>query len=193
MHDIEPHFQWRNLYRSEDDPKSPFYGRQYSEFEFSQKVYNYYIHPQWDNFGSSTLYAKIVFADYKEGYAIMELLGEWNDALHNDVMFLKRELIDELVPAGIHKFIISCEHVLNFHGDEDCYYEEWYDDIRDDKGWIVLLNTHDHVAEEMSDTQLDNYLHFGGVFSDINWRPQKPVRVYEAMEGLLQQEIKRVY
>ncbi|MEJ7675142.1 MAG: hypothetical protein WKF59_21170 [Chitinophagaceae bacterium] len=41
-----------------------FYGREYSEFDFSQTVYNYYIHPQWDEFGSSTLYIKVLMADY---------------------------------------------------------------------------------------------------------------------------------
>jgi hypothetical protein len=48
MHEIEPYFQWRHLYIADEDPKSIFFGQTYSEFEFSQTVYNYYIHPQWD-------------------------------------------------------------------------------------------------------------------------------------------------
>ena len=55
MQDIEPYYNWRHLYTAEEDPQSPFYGRIYSEFEFTHTVYNYYIHPQWDEFGSRTL------------------------------------------------------------------------------------------------------------------------------------------
>ena len=193
MHNIEPHFQWRNQYIAAEDEKSPFFGRTYSEFQYEQKVYNYYIHPQWDNFGSSTLYMKILFTDYNEGYAIFEMIGEWNDCLHNDVMYLKREVVDELLPVGINKYIIICENVLNFHGDEDSYYEEWYDDIKDEDGWVVLLNVLPHVEQELKDTRLDNYINFGGILNDITWRPQKPKRIYEAIEGLLAQNTKRVY
>ena len=51
MHEIEPYYHWRHLYMAEEDPLSPFFGQTYSEFEFSQTVYNYYIHPQWDEIG----------------------------------------------------------------------------------------------------------------------------------------------
>lgn len=193
MHDIEPHFQWRDKYKSETDRESPFYGRQYDEFGYSNKVYNYLLHPQWDDFGSETLYLKVLYADYDEHYAIIELIGEWNDALHNDVMHLKREVIDVLISAGISRFILVAEQVLTFHGDEDSYYEEWYQEVSEDNGWIVLVNTLKHVEEEMQDSRLDDYLVFGGVFNALNWRPQKPERFYEAIEGLLQTKTRRVY
>lgn len=193
MHDIEPHFQWRDRYRAETDAASPFYGREYSEFGYSNRVYNYLLHPQWDEFGSETLYLKILFVDYDEHYAIIELIGEWNDVLHNDSMHLKREVIDYLVAEGITRYVLLMEGVLVFHGDADDYYEEWYHEVTEAGGWIALLNVHAHVAEELQDTQLDSYLQFGEVFNNITWRPQKPKRVYEAIEGLLQTEIRRVY
>ena len=62
MHDIEPFYKWRDDYNSAEDDLSPFYGKEYSEFEFSETIYNFYIHPQWDFFGSPTLYLKIIFA-----------------------------------------------------------------------------------------------------------------------------------
>ncbi|MEI9956833.1 MAG: hypothetical protein WDM90_11140 [Ferruginibacter sp.] len=37
MQNIEPYFNWRHLYAAEEDELSPFYGRTYSEFEFSQQ------------------------------------------------------------------------------------------------------------------------------------------------------------
>ena len=76
MQDIEPFYRWRDRYIAARDERSPFFGRTYSEFEYSQTIYNYYIHPQWDNFGSPTLYAKVLFADYVEHYAIIELIEE---------------------------------------------------------------------------------------------------------------------
>ena len=36
LQDIEPYYNWRHLYAAEEDKLSPFYGRTYSEFEFSQ-------------------------------------------------------------------------------------------------------------------------------------------------------------
>ena len=193
MHDIEPHFHWRREYIASEDPKSPFYGRVYDEFSFSQKVYNYFIHPQWDEFGSSTLYMKILFVDYEEQFAIIELIGEWNDCLHNDVMHLKREVIDDLLREGINKYVLIYENVLNFHADDDSYYEEWYDDIKEEGGWICFLNTLDHVEQEMREAHIDHYVAFGDIFSDINWRPQKPKVIVQAIEGLVQTGEKRLY
>lgn len=185
MHDIEPFHLWRDQYIASEDERSPFYGREYDEFQFTQTIYNYYIHPQWDDFGSPTLYTKILFADYDEGFAIMEMLGEWNDCLQNDIMYLKRDLADRMIKQGIYKFILICENVLNFHASDDCYYEEWYEDIRDNDGWICLLNTWKHVEEEMLETRLQEYMHFGGLFNQINWRAQEPLDFFHAIDTLI--------
>lgn len=193
MHDIEPHFGWREKYCAEEDPHSPFYGRVYDEFSFPNRVYNYLLHPQWDEFGAETLYLKQLFTDYEEGYVILEMIGEWNDAVHNDVMHLKREFIDQLIGSGIRHFIIIMEGVLNFHGSDIDYYEEWREEIGDEGGWVALLNCHDHVVDELEQTRLDDYLRFGGPLNGLNWRPQKPERIYEAVEGLLQTGTRRVY
>ena len=123
-------------------------------------------------------------------FAIIELIGEWNDALYNDIMFLKREFADILNKNNINKFAIICENVLNFHGDEDCYYEEWYDDIRDDKGWICLINTYDHVSLEMSKYRLHNYMHFGNRFNNLSWRTMKPYLVMEMLEAIMNNPLK---
>ena len=104
MHDLEPHFAWLNQYSAADDQRSPFYQREYSEFYFDKTVYNYLIHPQWDQFGSNTLYIKILFADYQDKFAIIEMIGEWNDALYNDIMTLKREVLELMMAEGINKF-----------------------------------------------------------------------------------------
>ena len=192
MHDIEPHYHWRDHYIASEDAQSPFYGRVYNEFQFTQKIYNYFIHPQWDAFGSSTLYMKIIFADYDEGFAIFELIGEWNDALNNDIMFLKREIVDHMAIYGIHKYILICENVLNFHGSDDCYYEEWHEEVMDEGGWICFINTLDHVLQEMEDTRIQHFINLGGGFNGINWRNQKPKLVFKAIESLVHSGIKQL-
>ncbi len=186
MHDIEPHFQWREYYTSDRDRLSPFHGRAYSEFTYTNKVYNYFIHPQWDDFGSQTLYAKHLWSDYEEGYAIIELIGEWNDALYNDIKYLKEEVADVLIEAGITKFVVICENVLNFHSDDNCYYEEWAGEIRDEGGWIAFVNTLQHVEEELDEAMIDHYVFYGAALNGLHWRPKKPKGVYvQVKERLL--------
>lgn len=185
MHDIEPYHRWRDEYESAEDRNSPFYGRVYEEFFYTQKIYNYFIHPQWDEFGSQTLYMKVLFADYDEGFAVFEMLGEWNDCLYNDVMYLKREVADEFLQHSITKFILIGENVLNFHASDDCYYEEWYEDVRDEGGWICMLNLLHHVEEEMRDAQLQHYIHFGGHLNEVNWRALSPKYLLYKVEDLM--------
>jgi len=174
MHDIEPYFKWRPYYDASKDKKSPFYQRQYSEFTFTNKIYNYHIHPQWDEFGSSTLYGKILYADYEDKYALIELIGEWNDCLYNDVMYLRRNLIDVLLANGINKFILYCDNVLNFHGSDDSYYEDLYQELIEEDGWMAIVNSLDHVEQELESFRLQYYCHFGGDFNDVIWRNKNP-------------------
>jgi len=82
MHTIEPFFLWRDDYIASEDEKSPFFGREYSEFYFDKKIYNFLLHPQWDDIGSETLFVKILYVDYESKFAIIECLGEWNDTLN---------------------------------------------------------------------------------------------------------------
>lgn len=180
MHAIEPHFNWRNLYVASGDYRSPFFEREYSEFEYTNKVYNFLLHPQWDDFGSETLFIKIIFADYDSGFAVIEMIGEWNDCIENDIMNLKLEVFEIMIQEGIDKFIMIGENVLNFHSSDDCYYEELFDELED--GWMVFLNFHPHVLEEFSDANIDSYILFGEDFDLIEWRTHKPDQLFNKIE-----------
>jgi hypothetical protein len=184
MHDIEPYYKWRDRYIAAEDEESPFYRRQYDEFKYSNKIYNYFIHPQWDDFGSATLYAKILMADYDEHFAIIEFIGEWNDCLTNDIMHLKRNVIDVMIKEGITKYVLICENVLNFHGSDECYYEEWYEDVSEEFGWVVLVNMLDHVEHEVRDTGINNYVLMGGPFQELDWRIVKPETLVSQIDEL---------
>jgi len=179
MHDIEPYFQWRDYYQAETDIHSPFYGIDYDEFEFKNSIYNYLIHPQWDYIGSPTLYLKILYANYDTGFCIIEMIGEWNDTLHNDIMFLKREFADHLIAQGINKFILICDNVLNYHSSDNLYMEEWTDDIIEERGWICCINLLEHVYADFEDNHLGQYVYFDEEINDIEWRKMKPEKVYD--------------
>jgi hypothetical protein len=183
MHDLEPYYNWRGLYIASEDPYSPFYEREYSEFEFTDKIYNHYIHPQWDSFGSQTLFMKILFVDYEDGYAIMEFIGEWNDLLYNDIMLLKREIIELLMRHGISKYILLGENVLNFHSSDDCYYEEWFEEVNDEDGWIAIVNLRDHVLEDFQSANIDSYFVLGGTLNDTRWRTHSPHQFFQQIQS----------
>ena len=189
MHDIEPYYRWRPLYSAEEDENSPFFGREYSEFEFENRVYDHYIHPQWDDFGSQTLYLKILYVDYEDGYAIIEFMGEWNDTLYNDIMHLKREVIEVLMQNGISKFILIGENILNFHRSDDSYYEEWFDEVTDNEGWIALVNFRDYVMEEFKRANIDSYLVLGGDINEIEWRTLSPQVFFEKVADKVQKRL----
>lgn len=189
MHTLEPYYNWRNLYIASEDPKSPFFGHQNSELFFTDQLYNFLIHPQWDSIDSETLFLKILYADYSNGFAVIELMGEWNDLLHNDIMIFKRSVIELMVEEGITKYILICENVFNFHGDLDAvdYYEEWQDEL--DEGWIAVLNSRDHVLAEKSKFGIDQYLVMGGKLNDVSWRTRHPKQLFEAIDALVRKRL----
>ena len=180
MHDIEPFYNWRHIYVSEDDERSPFFGRAYSEFEYSHTIYNYYIHPQWDDFGSRTLYLKVLLADYEERYAIIEMIGEWNDAVENDIMELKRDVLEKFMFEGIHKFILIGENVLNFHSGDSEYYEELHEELSEENGWIVCLNMPEQTQYDFKKAKLNRYVE---LMELDNWRTYKPFHLYKKIDG----------
>lgn len=182
MHDIEPYWNWRHKYAAEEDEYSPWHGEEHSEFEFHNAVYDHVIHPQWDTIGSATLYTKLIYADYDEGYAIMELIGEWNDLLHNDIMMLKRNIAEHMMGHGIDKFILIGENVLNFHSSDEEYYNEWYEEVSDADGWIALVNFRPHVLEDLEAANIDQYLLMGGKLNALPWRTFEPDAVFERVE-----------
>ncbi|MGE5383387.1 MAG: hypothetical protein ACM3PX_08180 [Omnitrophica WOR_2 bacterium] len=187
MQDIEPFYAWEELYNSSLDERSPFFGREYNDIAYTNVIYNYYIHPRWDEFGSATLYSKVLFVDYHQGYAIIELLGEWNDCLYNDIMYFKRNVIEPMLREKINKFILIGENVLNFHFDDDSYYQEWFEDLED--GWIAMLNFREHVLDEFYHGHLDYYLNLGGLFNTINWRTLLPKNLFLVVDQLIMRKL----
>lgn len=187
MHDIEPYHRWRKYYVVEDDPASPFFGKEYNYDQYSDTIYGYYIDPAWDFFGSETLYLKVIYADYDRGCAIIEFIGEWNDAINNDIMHLKRNVIELMINEGINKYILIGENVMNFHGSDDCYYEEWHEEVED--GWIAMVGFRDFALDEMSVYNIDSYVNYGGSLQIENWRTMKPLHFFENVDRLIMKRL----
>ncbi len=183
MHEIEPYYRWLQYYNPAEDERSPFFGKEYNFDLYSDTIYGYYIDPSWDFMGSETLYIKILFADYDHGFAVIEFIGEWNDAINNDIMHLKRNIIEHLVGEGINKFILIGENIMNFHGSDDCYYEEWFEDVED--GWIAAVNFPEFIQSELMVYNLDSYINMGGTLQINNWRTMSPRKFYEQVNALI--------
>ena len=187
MHDIEPFYRWESIYTANQDKRSPFFRKRYDFSSYRNDIYGYYIHPAWDEIGSETLYIKLLFCDYNQKFAIIELIGEWNDALHNDIMHFKRNVIDYMTKEGIKYFVIIGENVLNFHGSDDCYYEEWFEDV--EEGWITAIGFRDFILEEWAKYQIDFYINFGGVLETVNWRTLHPVMLFQKIHEQISKRI----
>jgi hypothetical protein len=116
------------------------------------------------------------------------MIGEWNDAIENDIMILKRDIIEELTRCGIDKFLLIGENVLNFHCSDDCYYEEWIDDL--EEGWVAMINFHDHVITEFEDVGIDQYFIMGGEMEMIEWRRYSPEQLFNKVSSIVGERLK---
>lgn len=192
MHNIEPFYNWDKYYDSTNDDQSPFYGKEYNFDLYSENIYGYYIDPAWDFIGSETLYIKILYADYLEGFVIIEMIGEWNDTINNDIMIFKRNIIDHFLGKGINKYILIGENVFNFHGSDDCYYEEWAAEVNEDfdePGWIVAMNFPDFVISELMNYSIHHYLFFGNEYNIVNWRTMHPIILKDKINSQINRKL----
>ena len=186
MHEIEPFYNWQKYYLPYEDTKSPFFEKEEIN-QYRNTVYSYYLHPDWDEIGSETLYLKVLMVNYSLKYAVIELIGEWNDTLHNDVMYLKRNIVDVFLKQGIKHFVLIGENLFQFHGGEDDYYEEWFDEV--EEGWIALVNFHEHVIKEFEKIHLDSYFVMGGELEEEDWRTMQPYDFYMKISNYVQKRL----
>lgn len=187
MHEIEPYYNWLKYYDPASDERSPFHGKEYNLDVYSETIYGYYIDPLWDSIGSETLYIKILYADYTLGFTVIEFIGEWNDAINNDIMILKRNILEVMLKEGINKFILIGENILNFHGSDDCYYEEWFEEVED--GWIAAVSFPLFIQDEFKKYHLDSFINMGGTLQIEQWRTLLPLNFYELVSTLIQRRL----
>jgi hypothetical protein len=95
-------------------------------------------------------------------------------------MQLKRSIIDPLIDKGIYKFILISENVMNFHSSDDAYYEEWYDDIKDEGGWIAAIDMPQQTQYDFTRSHIDKYVK---LFEHPNWRTFQPQHLFHLIDN----------
>jgi hypothetical protein len=125
---------------------------------------------------------KLLFVDYDLDFAIIELIGEWNDAIENDIMALKRDVVDHMIREGIRKFVLIGENVLNFHSSDNLYYEEWRDDVADDGGWIVMLDLPLQSQHDFFKARINYYVE---LLNYPIWRTVQPQHLFAAIDNMM--------
>ena len=186
MHNLQPHDRWLSVYDPALDPDSPFFGKEYNYDLYTDNIYGYFIDPAWDYMGSETTYVKILAVDEDDGFAIIQFIGEWNDAINNDIMHFKRNVVDILVRRRITKFILVGDYVFNFHGSDDCYYEEWQEELGPE-GWIVAINFRNAVVQEWNRFGLGMHMIYGEGWDLDAWRTLSPIGLF----GIIENRLKR--
>jgi len=88
-----------------------------------------------------------------------------------------------LMYKGISKFILIGENIFNFHGSDDLYYEEWFDEV--EQGWIAAVSFPDFIQQEMMRYKLDHYINMGGTLQIDNWRTLHPAHFCELVDQLI--------
>jgi hypothetical protein len=94
-------------------------------------------------------------------------------------MELKREVIDVFFYEGITKFIFIAENVLNFHSGDKDYYQEWFEEVTDENGWIVVLNMPEQTQYDFKRAKLNRYLE---LMELPNWRTYKPFHLFKKID-----------
>lgn len=182
LRDIEPFYGWQHLYQTEKDTLSPFYEVTHSEFYYDRFVNGIPMHPQWEDFGSESLLCKIIYANYKVGFAIIELVGEWNDLFENDYKLFAENCLTYLVDNGIDKIVLICENVFHIYLQDDDYYDAMQEEMGEE-GWICLLKPREEVVEEMTQYHILDYFFWSQILDEVNWRALNPLEILKRIEG----------
>jgi hypothetical protein len=77
--------------------------------------------------------------------------------------------------------VIIAENVLNFHSSDDSYYEDWYERLTDEDGWVAIVNMPAQSQHDFKRSHIDRYIQL--VDLDL-WRTQKPEFIITRIEDL---------
>jgi hypothetical protein len=91
-------------------------------------------------------------------------------------MILKRDVVDKLEEEGITKYILIAENVLNFHSGDKDYYREWFEEITDERGWMVALNMPEATQYDFRKKKLNYFIELMEI---PNWRVFKPEHLFQ--------------
>jgi MFS superfamily sulfate permease-like transporter len=101
-------------------------------------------------------------------------------------MELKREVIELLAAQGISKYILITENVLNYHSSDKEYYQEWYEEVSEENGWIVALNMPEATQQDFRKKKLNYYIE---LMELQDWRVYKPYHLFRKIDDALSKRI----
>lgn len=90
---------------------------------------------------------------------------------------------------GVNKFVLIGENLLNFHGNDEDYYEEWFEEVEESEGWNAFVNLRPHVKDELKDYDLDYYFLMGGELEELDWRTATPTQFISRIERYIQNRL----
>jgi hypothetical protein len=102
-------------------------------------------------------------------------------------MELKREVIDVFESEGIFKFVLIAENVLNFHSDGKEYYQEWYEEVSEENGWVVMVAMPEATQHDFKKAKLNQYIE---LYDLTNWRTYKPFHLFKKIDNELMARLK---
>ena len=88
---------------------------------------------------------------------------------------------------GYQKVYFDRGECINFHSSDDCYYEEWIDDI--ENGWVACINFHEHVLFELNAVGIDQYFIYGGEMEELDWRTYLPHQLYQKVHSIVKERL----
>jgi hypothetical protein len=75
---------------------------------------------------------------------------------------------------------------LNFHSSDDCYYEEWYEDIADEGGWVTMLGLPEQSRYDFTRAGVNRYV----LLTDVEeWRTYSAMNLYAKIDNLMVRRI----
>ncbi|RMG67819.1 MAG: hypothetical protein D6722_12605 [Bacteroidetes bacterium] len=187
LRDIEPFYGWLHFYSHDRDPYSPFHEVEHNLFQYDRSINAIPAHPLWDDIASESLLVKILYVHYGQGYAIIELFGEWNDLYDNDFKLLSENCLTYLVDRGVDKFILICENVFHAYLDADDYYQAMWEEL--DHGWICALRLREEVREEMTQYGIDAYFYWNDTLDELRWRQVRPQELYALVSDCIDRKL----
>ena len=62
-----------------------------------------------------------------------------------------------------------------FQASDDCYYEEWFEEVTDENGWIVALNMPEATQYDFRKRKINYFIE---LMEMPNWRVFKPEHLF---------------
>jgi len=91
-------------------------------------------------------------------------------------------VMEKFMAEGVFKFILIAENVLNFHSSDNEYYKEWYEEVTDENGWLVILNMPEATQYDFKKAKLNRYIE---LYELENWRTYKPFHLFKKIDNEL--------